>query len=131
MDRDQLRAEDSRESESSTTLDQDPLYDAAYLVFVYAGWVTAAWLVGPMGGLAVLVAGTALLTLTGLGSGDPDGARSFATDLAVVLLFCSAAIAVAVFYLGALEQAALLTLWVTATAITIVAFAASSGSEAN
>lgn len=109
----------------ATDVEPDPLYDAPYLVFVYAAWVGSAWIFGQFAGLAVLIAGTAILTVAGSRVRTPV-ARSFAADMSVILLFCAAASGSAVFVIAALQREALLTLWLVATVVTIVAFLSSA-----
>ena len=70
----------------------DAIYDAPYIIFVYAAWAATAWLFGDTVALAVLIIGTGGLTVAGLVQPAPFRAHSFAADLATILLFCSAAI---------------------------------------
>jgi hypothetical protein len=80
----------------------DPLYEPAYVAFVYAAWALTTWASSPRVGLVVLVAATALLTAVGLHHytathlhTEPHP-RGFLVDFGSTLLFCAAAIALGV-----------------------------------
>lgn len=83
----------------------EPLYDAAYMVFIYAGWVATSYAIGDTAGLVMLVAATGVLTLASVRRPDEGHPRSFAADFAVVLLFCAGSLGVGVFLVGALSAA--------------------------
>jgi hypothetical protein len=88
----------------------DLLYDAPYIVFIYAAWVGAAYLLGDALGLTILVATTVLFTTAALRSpARPHVPRSFAADFAVILLFCAASIGIGVFLVAAASQQPALT----------------------
>lgn len=87
----------------------DAIYDAPYIIFVYAAWAGAGWAFGDTAALAVLIAGTVVLTTAGLVQRAPFRSHSFAADLAAILLFCGAAIAAGWFVVQALAAAPLIT----------------------
>lgn len=99
----------------------DPIYDAPYLVFVYAGWAGASWTLGDTAGLAVLVLGAAVLALAGLGQSAPFQPHSFAADLATILLFCSAAIGAGWFVVRGLGTMPLVTTLAVLASIAVAA----------
>ncbi len=76
--------------------DVDPLYDPAFTIFVYAGWAFTSHVVGDTAGLGVLVAATALLTVTGVLSDRDPQAQPFKAEFSTILLYCAAAIGTAV-----------------------------------
>ncbi|MEM7285246.1 MAG: hypothetical protein AAF480_02760 [Actinomycetota bacterium] len=102
----------------------DAIYDAPYVIFVYAAWAGATWVFGDTVALAVLIAGTAALTAAGLGQRAPFRSHSFAADLATILLFCSAAIGAGWFVVQGLSAEPLVTtLGLSATLAATVAIA--------
>ncbi len=93
-----------RSDDTSAAHEPDLLYDAPYIVFVYAAWVAASYVMGDVWGLGVLIAGTTALTAAA--ARQPfvaDAPRSFAADFAVILLFCASSIGVGVFAIDALS----------------------------
>lgn len=108
----------------------DAIYDAPYIVFVYAAWAGSSWLVGDTIALAVLIAGTAALTTAGLIQRAPFRSHSFAADLATILLFCGAAIGAGWFVVQGLAAAPLVTvLGLGATAAATIAIAMSPAAD--
>lgn len=100
----------------------DAIYDAPYIIFVYAAWAGSSFLVGDTLALAILVAGTAVLTTAGLIQRAPFRSHSFAADLATILLFCGAAIGAGWFVVQGLAAAPLITvLGLGATAAAAIA----------
>ena len=99
-------------------LDPDPMYDAPYLVLVYAAWVSTTWAFGDTVGLAVLVLATLVLTvIAGRRPVTRAPNRSFASDFATVLLFCGAGLGAGVFIVEAVAADARLTIGVALIAI--------------
>ena len=98
----------------------EPLYDAPYMVFIYAGWVAGSYVIGDTAGLIVLVAATAVLTIVSERRPDLRHPRSFAADFDVVLLFCAASLGVGVFLVGVLSAAPLLSVVTLGLAIVAV-----------
>ena len=103
----------------------DAIYDAPYIIFVYAAWAGASWVFGDTAGLSVLIGGTAVLTAAGLGQrAHVFRPHSFAADLATILLFCSAAIGAGWFVVQGLStQPAITLLGLGATLAAVVAIA--------
>lgn len=97
--------------------DPDPLYDAPYLIFIYASWVAASYFFGDTAGLAVLVLATIALTGFALTQSHGVRPRSFTADFGVILLFCSASIGVGVFVVSAISTAPLLTIALASLAL--------------
>ncbi len=83
--------------ERDAAAEYDPLYDPPLLIFVYTAWAATSWLAGRWPGLVALVGATALLVAAGARAGPVTAApRSFVADLATILLFCAASLAVGV-----------------------------------
>lgn len=87
----------------------DALYDAPYIIFVYAAWVGSGLVVSDTAALAILVAASAVLTASGLIQCPPFRPHSFAADLSTILLFCGAAIGAGWFVVQGLASAPLPT----------------------
>ena len=87
----------------------DAIYDAPYIIFVYAAWAGSSFLLGETVALAILVAGTVVLTTAGLIQRAPFRSHSFAADLAAILLFCGAAIGAGWFLVQGLAAAPVIT----------------------
>lgn len=99
-------------------LDPDPLYDAPFLVVIYAAWVSTTWAFGDTAGLATLVLATLALTAFAASrSVTWPPRRSFAADFATVLLFCGAGLGTGVFLVQAFTTSGRLTLGVALIAI--------------
>lgn len=96
----------------SQTPNVDPLYDPAFLIFVYSAWAITAFTIGQTAGLAVLVVATVVFTTIALRQRVPDPnrfvdsdsadavQRPFVNEFGVILLFCAAAIGVGVLLLA-------------------------------
>ena len=87
----------------------DAIYDAPYIIFVYAAWAASSWFLGDTVALAVLIAATAVLTAGGMIQRPPFRPHSFAADLSAILLFCGAAIGAGWFVVQGLVAAPLVT----------------------
>jgi nitrate reductase gamma subunit len=82
---------------------EDPFREPAYVIFAYTAWAAVTWFVGPRAGLAALVAAALLLLVAGaLHAPRSRGVPSFNDDLALILLYCCAAIGAGVLVVGAL-----------------------------
>ena len=89
----------------------DAIYDAPYIIFVYAAWAGASLLFGETVGLCALIGGTVVLTAAGIAQPAPGfRPHSFAADMATTLLFCSAAIGAGWFVLEGLTAEPTITL---------------------
>lgn len=95
--------------EHPTGVTIDAIYDAPYIIFVYAAWAGASWAFGDTIALAVLIAGTLVLTVAGLVQRAPFRSHSFAADLATILLFCGSAIGAGWFVVQGLAAAPVIT----------------------
>lgn len=99
-------------------LDPDPLYDAPFLVVIYAAWVSTTWAFGDTAGLATLVLATLALTAFAASrSVTFRPGRSFAADFGTVLLFCGAGLGTGVFLVEAFTTNGRLTMGVALIAI--------------
>lgn len=98
----------------------EPLYGAAYMVFIYAAWVATNYVMVDAAGLAVLIGATAALTGVSLRRPDRQLPRSFAADFAVVLLFCAASLGIGVFVVHAMSLAPELSAIVVALSVVAI-----------
>ncbi len=97
----------------------DPLYDAQYLIFIYALWMLVGWAFGNLAGLATLVGATVVLTLGALRDHRRSEPRSFAAEFGSILLFSAAGIGIAVLLVNAIGAAPLLVLGVVVLATSV------------
>lgn len=87
-----------------------PLQEPAWFIFIYAAWALVSWYLSPWLGLLVLVAATTSLTVAAFRDDTAPTAVAFVADFNVALLYCAAAIAVAVLVLEAMGRASMLML---------------------
>lgn len=81
----------------------DPFREPAFVIAAYAASAVATWLVGPRAGLAALVVAATLLLIAGaLHSPSSRVVPTFNDDLALILLYCCAAIGTGVLVVGAI-----------------------------
>lgn len=95
-----MSTEKSPADQRSARVDPDPLYDPAFLIFVYAAWAGATMIFGQRIGLMALVVGTIVHAALGLRQHRDPEVRPFVHDFGALLLFCSAAIAGGVLLAG-------------------------------
>jgi Flp pilus assembly protein TadB len=95
----------SPEPSSSTTEPDDnvhPFREPAFVIFAYTAWAAGSWFVGPLAGLAALVVAAVILFAAGVRAGHAKGVATFTADLALILLYCCAAIGTGVLVVAAL-----------------------------
>lgn len=93
-----------RKTDHGRALDDDPLHDPTWPIFIYSAWALCSWYVDIWLGLVFLVGGTAALALAALRSGPQVDEPGFVTDFNVVLLFCAGGIGASVLALEALDR---------------------------